>query len=250
MRNTRPGHRTAAPAGPDGATPQPSSTRAEAIAAAIRKAVIEHRVPPGTRLSEDQIGLIFGASRTIVRAALQALAHDHIVSLAKNRGASVASPTVADARHLFDARRTIEGVIVRRAAARMTPDHRLALVDLIDQGERALSAADRGVAIGLSGDFHLRVASIADQPVLLTFLGELISRSSLVIALYGRGRSADCGVAEHRDLLRALALRDADRAAALMQHHLDHIEASLDLTDPAPRSATLVDAFFTHAISA
>lgn len=227
-----------------------TETRAERIAAAIRRAVIEHRVPPGTRLSEDQIGLIFGASRTIVRSALQSLAHDHIVTLAKNRGASVASPTIEDARHLFHARRAIEGVMVTRAAERIDAAAARELEALIQDGERALTAADRGAAIRLSGEFHLRVAGIATQPVLFGFLGELISRTSLVIALYGRGRIADCGVAEHRDLLAALVARDAAAAARLMDHHLTHIEASLDLSDRPPAATVLMDAFFTHAISA
>jgi Bacterial regulatory proteins, gntR family len=37
--------------------------------------VVEHRLPPGAKLTEDQLGAIFGASRTTVRSALQALAH-------------------------------------------------------------------------------------------------------------------------------------------------------------------------------
>lgn len=235
--------------GGDNGQGPPVATRAEAIALGIRRAVTEHRLPPGTRLSEDQIGLIFGASRTIVRAALQALAHDHIVTLARNRGASVASPTVADARHLFDARRTVEGVMVRRAAERIEDGQGAELLSLVEEGHRALGAADRGVAIRLSGEFHLRVAAIADQPVLRAFLAELISRSSLVIALYGKGRSADCGAYAHRALVEALATRDGPRAADLMAEHLNDIEASLDLTDRRRPDTLLMDAFFTHAIS-
>jgi Bacterial regulatory proteins, gntR family len=48
----------------------------------VLDAVVEHRLPPGAKLTEDQLGAIFGASRTTVRSALQALAHDHIVTLA------------------------------------------------------------------------------------------------------------------------------------------------------------------------
>lgn len=230
-----------------GAADRAAGTRSESIAAAIRQAVIEHRLAPGLRLSEDQLGVIFGASRTIVRSALQSLAHDHIVTLARNRGASVASPTVRDARHLFDARRLLEEQLVRRAAARMDARAAAELAALIAAGQDAMDAADRGRAIRLSGEFHLCIAALADQPVLLPFLAELISRSSLVIALYGRGRLADCGAAEHQDLLDALAAQDGDAAAALMRHHLAHIEADLDLEEATRATLPLADALFARA---
>ena len=53
------------------------------------------RLPPGAKLTEEQLGAVFGVSRTIVRSALQALAHDHIVTIERNRGAFVSAPTVA-----------------------------------------------------------------------------------------------------------------------------------------------------------
>lgn len=65
--------------------------RASEIADAIVRAVVEQRLPPGTRLGEDEIGATFGVSRTIVRAALRMLGRDAIVTMRPNRGAAVAS---------------------------------------------------------------------------------------------------------------------------------------------------------------
>ena len=48
---------------------------------------------PGTKLGEDEIGEIYGASRTLVRTALLKLAHEGIVSIEKNRGAFVSRPS-------------------------------------------------------------------------------------------------------------------------------------------------------------
>ena len=225
-------------------------SRADVIIEAIRQAVVEHRILPGTRLSEDQIGLLFGASRTIVRTALQRLAHDHIVTLAKNRGASVAAPSITDARDLFDARRSIEGLIVRRAAGRMTKAAEGRLADLIARGQRALATADRGLAIRLSGEFHLEIAATAGQPILQSFLLELVSRSSLVIALYGRSGTADCSAADHRALLAALRAGDGDTAATLMRDHLAHIEGDLDLSKDGRTPVALRDALLMPAPAA
>ncbi len=206
-----------------------SEDRVGAIHAAILEAVVEQRLPPGTKLPEDQLASHFAVSRTLVRGALRSLAQDGIVVLARHRGASVASPTPGDARDLFDARRVVEAETTRRAAARASAADCLGLDEVLVQARDALKAGDRGRAIRLSGHFHALIARIARQGVLQGFLEELIARSSLVIALYGhRGRS-DCGDAEHAGLVEALRARDGDRAVALMAEHLRHIEADLDL---------------------
>jgi DNA-binding GntR family transcriptional regulator len=50
----------------------------------IAAAIFEQRLPPGTKLTEDTLGGIFGVSRTIIRNALRELAADEIA--ARGRG--------------------------------------------------------------------------------------------------------------------------------------------------------------------
>ena len=84
----------------------------------IHDAVIEQRLPPGTKLSEAALCEAFGVGRARVRRSLVVLAGREIVELHANRGAFVARPTPEQARDVFDARRAIEPGIVRRAIAR------------------------------------------------------------------------------------------------------------------------------------
>ena len=44
-------------------------------------AILEHRLPPGTRLAEDRLAQIFGVSRTRIRPVLTRLAHDRLIVL-------------------------------------------------------------------------------------------------------------------------------------------------------------------------
>jgi len=207
----------------------PRGDRLVAIYRAILDAVLEHRLPPGTKLSEDEIGTIFGASRTIVRAALQRLAHENIVTIARNRGAFVASPTVEEALQVFEARRALEAILARRAAEHALPGDIAQLRLHLEEEIAALERADRPSAIRLSGLLHLRIGDLSGQKVLAGFLRELVSRSSLVIALYGRSGVSACGHTEHVEIVAALARSDGERAAALMIEHLAHIEADLAL---------------------
>ena len=65
-----------------------------AIAQALSLAIHEHRIAPGTKLGEDELGEIYGVSRTVVRAALQSLSHIQLVETRRNRGAFVARPSL------------------------------------------------------------------------------------------------------------------------------------------------------------
>ena len=220
-----------------------NADRSLEIYASVQNAIVEQRLPPGTRLSEDQLGRLFSVSRTLVRGALQALAKDGMVVLARHKGATVASPSVEEARALFDARRVIEACTVSRAAAGANGDDIRALHDLLESGRDALIRRDRGRAIRLSGAFHIAIARIGRQPILTGFLEELISRSSLVIALYGHSGRADCGDDEHRAVVEAIQNRDGDSAARLMSEHLLHIEDDLDFERQSRPMAALADVF-------
>lgn len=217
----------------------PPSSRAVAIRDALHDAIVDRRLAPGTRLIEDEVGATFGASRTVVRAALQALAFDGIVTLERNRGAFVSKPSPEEARQVFAARRMIEPGLALEAARCIASEDVEQLRDHLALEAEALAArgsSARRAEIRASGDLHLKIAAIAGNELLVRFLRELVARSSLVIAVYGRTGASSCARDEHGRIVDALAARDGGTAAALMRHHLDHIEADLDYRGASPVS--------------
>lgn len=206
--------------------------RAQLIRDSLRDAIVDRRLGPGTKLSEGEVGAIFNVSRTVVRAALQMLSFEGLVRSERNRGAFVANPTIEEARQVFDARRLIEPGLVAAACGRITPADISAFRDQLTK--EAVFLSERGPSarrseIKASGDFHLLLAAAAGNTILQRFMEELVARSSLVIALYGRSGVSSCGHAEHMEIVDALEQRAALRAQALIVHHIDHIEADLDL---------------------
>lgn len=222
----------------DGAAGEGDRGPGAEVAARLALAIHEHRLAPGTKLSEDEVGELFGVSRTIVRAGLQRLAHERLVTLRRNRGAHVAQPTVREAREVFEARALLEPRTARSAAERCTPDDAERLHGHIAAEHAATASGDPGRALRLSGQFHLEVARIADQATIAEIIAGLVARSSLVIALYWQRRAALCESHAHHALVAALAAHDGDRAEELMKSHLLDLLTSLDLRQlpSAPRS--------------
>jgi DNA-binding GntR family transcriptional regulator len=222
-------------------TRQRRGDRGAAIRANLLTAILEQRLHPGTKLGEDEIGAIFGVSRTIVRSVLQALAHEGIVVIEKNRGAFVASPTLAEAQEVFEARRLIEPAIAARAAARSSAAWAERLAAHLQGERRALDGGDAKAAIRLSGEFHLLVADIAGHRIYRDMLGELIARSSLIVLLYRSRRAHYCGTDDHEAIARALAEGDGEEAGRRMVEHLAEIEHGLDLVEPGADEVSLAD---------
>jgi len=221
---------------------EPKLWTSETVAADLERAVHEHRLPPGTKLGEDELGEAYGISRTIVRAALLALSHRHLVDLKRNRGAYVAQPSVRDAREVFEARALLEPRTARSAAERMTEADLDLLRRNIEDEHVALDAGENGRALFLSGQFHVEIARIADQTTVEAFISELISRSSLIIALYWRRRAALCETQAHHALLDAFAAHDGALAEQLMKSHLLDLVASLDLRNVTQPPTSLREA--------
>ncbi len=195
----------------------------------IHQAIIEQRLPPGTKLAEEPLSSLLGASRARIRRALLQLSHSKSVDLRPNRGAYVAQPSTQEAREVFIARRTIEAHLVASAANNFATQQRQRLERHVALEHAAHERGDRSAAIRLSGEFHLLLAEVAGNEVLILFLRELVSRTSLIIALYGGPGLSYCAYDEHQALITELAAGRVREAVDLMTRHLERIEARLDL---------------------
>lgn len=204
------------------------------IARELTQAIAGHRLQPGTKLAEQKLADHFGVSRTLVRQALHQLAQRRLVRLEPARGAFVAAPTVEEARQVFAVRRMLELEMARTFAREAAPAQVRALREHIAREKAALEGDDTAAGIGLLGDFHVRIAELTGNEVLAQILRDLISRSSLITLMYQRAGAARHSQQEHVQIVRALAARDEARAVALMQQHLDNVEASLAFDRPLP----------------
>ena len=215
-------------------------SKAEQIRHALLTAILEHRLGPGTKLGEDEIGSLYGVSRTIVRGVLQSLVHEGIVVIEKNRGAFVAHPSVAEAREVFEVRQLIEAAVTARAVERRDAAAIARLRAHLEAERQAADEGERAAAIRLSGEFHIELARIAGHRLYETILTELVARSSLILLIYHR-REPRCADDHHQRLVDAIEAGEAGEAVELMTHHLAEIFADLELSPTADGNRTLAE---------
>jgi DNA-binding GntR family transcriptional regulator len=218
----------------------PNANVDDRICATIHEAVLDHRLPPGTKLKEVALAELFGVTRAVIRKALGRLAHMRLVELRPNRGAVVASPTADEARDLFAARRAIEGAIVSSLAPHVTRDQLRELKAMTRAERDTYAAGDAPLGLKLSIEFHRVLARMAGNAVLSEFLDQLVARTPLVVLAH-QGPATDnaCSIDEHSQIVDAMADGDVARAVATMAAHLDALLARLDLDEAARQETDL-----------
>lgn len=204
-------------------------------------AIVEHRLPPGTKLPEENLAEFFSVSRARVRDALTMLNQERLVTIVPHRGAFVAEPTVDETREIYEVRRVIETAMVRSVAKGATTKDIADMRGLVAAEQSAWKENDSLGAIRYSREFHMSLARLAGNSILEDTLRNILSRGALSSALYGQRNNPGCLCEDHFDLIDTIEQGDADAAAMLMEHHLEQIERRLNLHDN-PQEISLEDA--------
>ena len=204
------------------------------IVEALTKAIVEHRLHPGTKLAEQKLADHFGVSRTLVRQALFQLSQNRLIRLEPARGAFVAAPSALEARQVFAVRRMLEAEMTRAFVREVTPAKIKALKAHVAQEKTAVAGGDAADRIELLGDFHVCMAELMGNDVLAQVLGELISRCALITLMYQTASAAEHSNEEHVAIVKALAAKDEKLAVDLMDAHLLSVEKNLAFDRKVP----------------
>lgn len=201
---------------------------------AVFDAIIEQRLLPGARISEQTLVEHFGVSRTVVRKVLQQLASDDVLSIEVNKGAHVALTPPALALDYLHTRKLLETEVARLAAKRITAADAKRLYKIHARELRYREKKERGRMLRMSAELHFSIAQISANEPLCLAARRVVSRCELIVAQYERpGVDQGCACVDHGGLIEALVTGDADHAARVMAEHLDGIKDKLQLGDSA-----------------
>ena len=198
-----------------GATHQPLRERVRDL---LRDQIVRGDFVPGDRLVERVLAEEMGVSRVPVREALTLLKGEGFVQEVPRRGVIVTVLAKEDVDDLFDVRVALDVQCARLASARATDAEIQALAAIADEADAALARGDLGAIAELNQAFHDALPRMAHNRILASTIEPLEGRLHWVLR---QNRSPEILLAEHRELVEALAKRDADGAADVALRHVD-----------------------------
>ena len=203
--------------------PRAPLTKSASAAAAelIRKAIVDGRVEPGSRLKEGELARELGISRTPVREALLVLQTEGLIESAPNRGATVRAYEVADLDDLYQLRALLEGFAARLAAVRIAPGDVGRLRESCERFGSLRASDDVGELVQENVSFHDIVLHAAGSERLAQMVRSVI-QLPLVYRSYVWYSPEQKLISEHyhRQLTSALAAGEAERAELVMKEHV------------------------------
>ena len=198
------------------------------ISERILEAVLAQKLAAGARLGEQQLCILFDATRAAVREALARLAVRGIVRSSARRGWYLAELTKEEAAAAFHARYVIETGLIRCAKEISKPALKR-LRTHIKQQREALQGSNVGARSYLLGDFHVCMAECLGNPLLAETVRDLTARTTLVALRYQSLDDAAHSCNEHEAIVAALEARNLELAETLVAAHLTTWEAKLPI---------------------
>jgi DNA-binding GntR family transcriptional regulator len=196
--------------------------------------IVQGRVMPNERLIESDLIDSLGVSRAAVRIILAQLENEGLVVREPNRGARVRMVSEAEAFEITQTRAALESLVAQGAALRATDEDIAVMRDLLVQMRGYLESGDLLTYSDTNSKLHATVTAISQNQTAARLIAEL--RAQLVrfqyrtVLVVGRAKNS---IAEHTEIVEAIAAHDPERAGAAMRIHLSHVAETLKETPGA-----------------
>jgi len=208
------------------ATRPPATSLADRAYEAIRERLVMLDIHPGDPINDGQVATSIGVGRTPVREALKRLEADHLVVSYPRRGTFATPIDATELSAISEVRRQLAPFAARSAAARASTQQREWMRELAAQlASRDLGDGNRNTLIQLDmavQSLVYRASGNAHLEDILTRYHHLATRIWCVVIDRLPGLSDH--IAEHADLLEAVAEGDGDQAESLTRDHIDRFE--------------------------
>jgi DNA-binding GntR family transcriptional regulator len=185
--------------------------------------VLDSTFAGGDLITEGEVALALGMSRTPVREAFLRLEGEGLLRLYPKRGALVVPVSVGEVEAVMETRMLVERFALDKVLANgAAPDIADALSSAIDQQEELAAAGDADGFVAVDREFHTVFVTAAGNPIVTGLYDSLRDRQRRMIItslLIDAKRSASILV-EHRALTDAIRAGDLERAQSVLTAHL------------------------------
>ncbi len=201
---------------------QPTAAQGNELIEKLRRCIVEHDLPPGTRLREQDLATEFGVSRARVRNAFNILEESGLIERIRNRGAVVMRLDPQKADELFEVREVLEAQMVRLATEKAPPESWDDLIELFGEDmNQKLTENDLGAYEDAVHMFRRRCIEAAENEVLSNLLDSLYDRTQVLIRrlVLVPGRAQE-GMRQHQEILAAMRTGKADKAERMKRRNI------------------------------
>jgi DNA-binding GntR family transcriptional regulator len=210
-------------------TEDEAPSQAEAAYRQLRDKLIMLEIRPGEPINDAQLAAELGFGRTPVREAIKRLEVDHLVVSYPRRGTFATNVDFTELADVSEIRELLEPLAARRAAGRASEGLRRELLEVADViGGLDPSPGESRDLMRYDLTVHRLIYKAAGNPHLEDTLIRYDNLATRIWCLVlDKVPSVTGHIAEHVDLLKAVATGDADKAAELALHHVTSFEETI-----------------------
>jgi len=205
-------------------------SRAESLYRTVKDMAILFKFKPGERINEVDLARRLGASRTPLREALNRLVAEGFLVLKQGRGFFCRDLKPREMFELYQFRSVLEVAAVRLACEQATEEEVMELADFLDKTGPEEDGRSSEELVALDEYFHEKIMALSRNMEMSRTLKNINARIKFFRWADMDSRRENTQT-EHRAILQALQVRDADLAARHMHAHitrrLDQITAAI-----------------------
>ncbi|MBV9273638.1 MAG: GntR family transcriptional regulator [Verrucomicrobia bacterium] len=201
------------------------SSKKDLVKQALREAILNGELAPGTRLIIDDLATKLGVSPIPVREALQQLQADGYVEIQPFLGTRVTPIEAESVVEVFSLLETIETVTSRFACLHLTEDERGTLNEIVAGMETLVAAGDAEAWSKENRRFHQIICDRAGTRLISSVMTKVLDhwdRLHRVFLTEVFAKRLPEAQQEHREILRAIEERDPARVEKIIREHNRH----------------------------
>jgi len=208
-----------------------AATAASRIYSDLRIELVSLQRRPGEVISEAEIALSYGMSRTPVREAILRLSDEGLLEIFPQSGIFVSRIPISALPEAIIVRKALEETTARLAAERATSSQILILHSILERQRETSAAGEREAFHQADEMFHATIADVAGYPGIWKFIQQVkvhVDRYRL-LTLPQQGRMTRV-IAEHEAILDAIEAHDSAAARRAMEIHLESLLDNISAT--------------------
>lgn len=220
----------------DGAPGARQATMGHRVFRAIKQAIVRGQLVPGHPISEAELARQLGVSRQPVREAFIKLSEMGLVEIRPQRGTFVQLISRREVENARFIREAIEVAVARRAAEVASDESVRPLFALVEEQDACGDRPDQGRFLALDDALHRAIALLADCEHAWRVVEDLkVQMDRVRFLAISDPTPVDTIVAQHRDMVTAIARNDPDAAADAVRTHMREILNSLPVVAASNR---------------